>query len=88
MKETTFVHHCSDGILIWVLFFALPLFADDPIEFGPIQYQSVASRDRVVRLGRAIEKGEVKLQRDSQFGYLPAVLNALGVPQSSQSLVF
>ncbi len=45
--------------------------------------------DAVVRLNDRIEKGEVKLQFDAgPRGYLSAVLKALDIPISSQTLVF
>lgn len=44
--------------------------------------------DPVARLLPLLESGEVTLERDELFGYLPAVLEALDVPVSSQSLVF
>lgn len=44
--------------------------------------------DPVARLRRAVEAGERTLAHDTLFGYLPAVLEALDVPASSQGLVF
>lgn len=44
--------------------------------------------DDVARLQRQIEKGEVTLTHDEEFGYLPDVLRKLNMPVSSQSLVF
>lgn len=62
--------------------------ADEPIEFGPIRYQSAPSRDRIAALNGAMRRGEVALKHDARFGYLPAVLDALDVPRASQALVF
>lgn len=39
-------------------------------------------------LNRRLEAGEVTLAWDETFGYLPALLDALKVPRSSQTLVF
>jgi hypothetical protein len=42
----------------------------------------------IARLQRQIEAGELKLEFDPAFGYLPAVLRALNVSRASQMLVF
>src|SRR5690606_1561084 len=44
--------------------------------------------DPVARLQERILSGDVKLEFDSRFGYLPATLEALGITQASQTLVF
>jgi hypothetical protein len=44
--------------------------------------------DPVAKLLARLEAGETVLERDPFFGYLPAVLEELDVPLSSQSLVF
>ncbi len=54
-----------------------------------IQYSTRPVQDLVVRLNERIEKGEIQLAFDAlPRGYLPAVLKALDVPVSSQTLVF
>ena len=54
-----------------------------------IQYSTHPVRDAVVKLNERIEKGEVHLQFDGlPRGYLAAVLKALDIPVSSQTLVF
>jgi hypothetical protein len=54
-----------------------------------IQYSTRPVRDAVVRLNEQIENGEVTLAFDAlPRGYLAAVLKALDVPASSQTLVF
>ena len=45
-------------------------------------------RDPIARLQARLDAGEITLRHDSAFGYLPALLNALHIPTSSQSLVF
>lgn len=54
----------------------------------PISYRSATPNDPVARLQARVDKGEAKLEHSPVFGYLPAVLRELGIPQSSQSLVF
>jgi hypothetical protein len=54
-----------------------------------IQYSTRPVQDPVVRLNERIEQGEIQLAFDAlPRGYLPAVLKALDVPVSSQTLVF
>jgi hypothetical protein len=50
--------------------------------------EAVAPDDLVARLQKQINSGQIALQHDSRRGYLPAVLKALRVPVSSQTLVF
>jgi hypothetical protein len=59
-----------------------------PYEEPPIDYAGQQPDDPVVRLQKRIDAGEVKLSWDEKFGYLPSLLEALGVPRSSQTLVF
>ena len=42
----------------------------------------------ISQLQEKLNKGEAKLDWDEKYGYLPAVLNALDIPASSQMLVF
>jgi hypothetical protein len=42
----------------------------------------------VARLQSRIDSGEVTLESEPHLGYLPAILRALNIPTSSQSLVF
>jgi len=59
-----------------------------PIDHPSIQYATTPTRDPVTRLQSRLKSGKVTLEWDPQHGYLPAVLNALNVPFSSQILVF
>ncbi len=60
------------------------------IEFErpPINYHETQASDPVALLQARLERGETKLAFDKKCGYLPAVLQALGIPESSQMLVF
>jgi hypothetical protein len=53
-----------------------------------IQYARRAPTDRIARLNRALADGSLTLQRESRTGYLRAVLDALGISDESQLLVF
>jgi hypothetical protein len=57
-------------------------------EEEPILYSKKQPDDPIVHLQARIDSGEVKLTWDEKFGYLPALLDALAVPKSSQMLVF
>ena len=86
------------SLLLVVVGFALvgPLAAEDfqgsshamPYEEDPVNYSAETPHDRVARLQARIAAGEVTLKWDAQFGWLPAVLDELKVPRSSQMLVF
>lgn len=49
---------------------------------------TIVVNDPIARLQRRLDAGEAALERDSTFGYLPALLKALNIPVSSQGLVF
>jgi hypothetical protein len=59
-----------------------------PYEEEPIRYSERTANSPVEKLQARIDRGEVKLAYDAKFGYLPALLEAFGVPRSSQMLVF
>ena len=63
---------------------AHPLAYDE----APLAYSATAATDRIARLQARIDAKEVKLNFDNEFGWLPALLEALEVPKSSQMLVF
>lgn len=57
-------------------------------ERPPIDYHNAEVNDPVAKLARDIESGKAELDYDDKFGYLKSVLEALDVPESSQTLVF
>jgi hypothetical protein len=59
-----------------------------PIEHPAIRYSNATPTDRIAELQARLTARERRLVFDRQFGYLPAVLEALGIPVSSQMLVF
>lgn len=59
-----------------------------PLDAPGLRYADPPKEDAVARLMGRLERGEVKLAWDAKFGYLPAVLKALGIPVASQGLVF
>lgn len=58
--------------------------ADDPA----IGYRTTPAQNPIEDLSKALASGEKTLDFDSEYGYLPSVLEALDIPQSSQVLVF
>ena len=73
-----------------------PLAAEDfqgsshaqPYDDEAIGYSAHSPEDRVARLQAQLAGGEVKLNWDEQYGWLPSVLEALGISPASQMLVF
>jgi hypothetical protein len=61
---------------------------DAVYERAPVHYLTAAVNDPVARLAKRIESGEIRLAYDAKTGYLPALLEALKIPVSSQTLVF
>ncbi len=54
----------------------------------PISYSKASPADPITRLQEKILRREIKLHWDDTHGYLPALLEALSIPVSSQLLVF
>ncbi len=65
-----------------------PALAQLEFEAEPINYNTAPVTDRVSQLQQRLDRDEVILKHDDAHGYLPAVLEALDVPISSQMLVF
>jgi hypothetical protein len=59
-----------------------------PNDHPAIQYAQQPPDDAVARLAKRLEKGEVKLDYDPRWGYLPALLKQFGLNIDSQILVF
>ena len=57
-------------------------------ERPPIDYHEQTPHDPVASLQQRIDGGEATLDWSDEHGYLPAVLAALGIHESSQMLVF
>lgn len=62
--------------------------AFDDFDEAPIRYASTAPTDAIAKLQRRIDRGEITLRREGERGYLASLLRHLGVPLSSQTLVF
>jgi hypothetical protein len=60
----------------------------DEFERAPIHYSTAPTNNVVSRLQERLKAGQAQLTYDPRQGYLPALLKALDVPISSQTLVF
>ncbi len=67
---------------------ALDALGQDSFDLPPIRYSESISKDPVALLERKIQRGELVLPQDPQFGVLPGLLKELNVPVESQVLVF
>lgn len=69
-----------------------PLASSSRAQFSfeqePFNYNTATPTDIVAKLNARLDAGEAKLEYDDDHGYLAAVLKALGVPASSQTLVY
>ena len=61
---------------------------DSPYDREPINYSKPPAHDAVAALHAKLTSGKVTLDFDEKHGYLPALLKALNIPASSQTLVF
>ncbi|MDA1049793.1 MAG: hypothetical protein O3C40_04860 [Planctomycetota bacterium] len=71
-----------------LLLFGTPAFGQLEFERDPINYSTEAPHDRVAQLKERLDAGELTLDHDAEHGYLPALMEYLQVPASSQTLVF
>lgn len=74
---------CVLGLCAAVLRAAAPAYDE-----APISYSTSKPADAVAELIAAIGNGEQRLERTPERGYLDALLRALQIPASSQTLVF
>lgn len=59
-----------------------------PLDHEAIQYEHTPVTDAAWQLQQHLDRGETKLRFDPEWGYLPAVLDALHVSRASQVVVF
>lgn len=58
------------------------------LEEGTLRYSKEAATGPIARLQARLASGETVFRHDDRFGYLPSLLESLGVARSSQMLVF
>lgn len=85
MNRKTFFGFCT---LMYTICFSAIASAQLDYEQEPINYSTAQSTDPVARLAERLKSGETRLAWDEKHGYLPAMMQELGVPVSSQVLVF
>ena len=57
-------------------------------DHGVVRYTTTDASDPISKIQGRIDSGDLKLKFDSDLGYLPALLEELRIPRTSQSLVF
>ncbi len=67
---------------------ASSLWAEDDFERPPISYSATSPENCISRLQARLDCGEVELDFQNEFGYLPSVLKALDISIDSQMFVF
>lgn len=89
--------NAARGVLLLALLIALPVASRTQSPFSGsyplldeevIRYKDTPPNDLVARLQRRLEQGKATLRFQGPQGYLRSVLQQLGVPLSSQMLVF
>lgn len=91
MKRAISTTILTAGLIAGLYFALLPARAgrqQQPQEHPAIDYRQGVSNDAVARLQRQLDSGALKLEYSEPRGYLDSVLKHLGVPASSQGLVF
>lgn len=83
-----YIHKYCTATVLFLLVVATPAHALDRFEEAPIHYSATEPVNPVSALQTQLDADTETLEFDPQFGYLPAVLDALKIPVSSQSLVF
>ena len=92
MASRTFLTVCSVLVIGTVLAVVVPAqeyLPDLAVDHPAIQYFDRPTDDAVARLAKKMEAGETVLElRNDGLGYLPSLLEQLGVNTDSQALVF
>jgi hypothetical protein len=62
--------------------------SDADYDHGVLGYSKTVPDDPIARLQKRLDAGEISLEYDPKRGYLPAILRALDISTTSQTLVF
>jgi len=76
------------ALLATVLIVAAPASAQFDYDQKPVNYSKAPVSDPIARLQKKVMSGGVELRTRGEQGYLKSVLEALDIPESSQTLVF
>ncbi len=96
MIQNAFSHRCVTSpagraarpLLIGLAMATAAAAPGQDIEREPVHYSTATPRNAITRLQQRIAEGTARLDYESEHGYLRSVLRELGVPESSQVLVF
>jgi len=70
------------------LIFSQPAARATDLNADPIKYATAPAHNVIEQLRSRLESGQVQAPRDPKMGYLPSLLKALHIPESSQVLVY
>ena len=87
-RKSQAIGHLIAPLVLGLLAAGLPAAAAEDIEREPISYSATIPQNAVSNLKADIELGRTHLEFDACTGYLRSLLKSLGVPTSSQMLVF
>jgi len=82
------------SMVLGVIVLLIPVAGLAMLQLGTMGSGSIASyanekpRDPIARLQEKLDSGDVTLNFDRRWGYLPSVLDVLKIPKSTQGLVF
>jgi hypothetical protein len=92
MPAARFVPLVAAAVALWLSAVGLQAQRNDAFQESrhhpALKYSGTAPTDPVARLNARLETGELKLKYEPVRGYLPAVLEALGISTTSQALVY
>jgi len=72
----------------FLAFLATSAFAQLDFERPPIDYHNRPTSNPIEDLQKKVNSGEIALKYDEQLGYLPSVMQHLGIHKNTQTLVF
>ncbi|MGI9470404.1 MAG: hypothetical protein ACR2NZ_02650, partial [Rubripirellula sp.] len=80
---------CRSIVCLFALLL-MPAVASGQLSFErpPIEYSSAHPTDAIAKLKATIDASQQTVNRDPSHGYLVGLLDALGIPVSSQVLVY
>jgi hypothetical protein len=87
-RKSQAIRHLFAPLALGLLAAGLPAAAAEDIEREPISYSATIPQNAVSNLKTDLELGRTHLEFDAHTGYLRSLLKSLGVPTSSQMLVF
>jgi hypothetical protein len=87
-RKSHAIGHLFAPLALGLLAAGLPAAAAEDIEREPISYSATIPQNAVSNLKTDLELGRTHFDFDARTGYLRSLLRSLGVPTSSQMLVF